>query len=175
MKILKRTINALVPWLLANAYLLERCPAIHIPLLPLLVVVLTALYVVLLITPLTGLKDIQTDSIRRCQRGCENLYAFLIATVMASAVLICMIVGVIDVKVWTWDNWVLYVLTAVVVLAVQFWVGIIRIYLSSRQLGIKWRIIGILCGMIPVVHLIVLGKLLKLVRMVPYFFYFVLF
>lgn len=162
MKILKRTINALVPWLLANAYLLARCPAIHIPLLPLLVVVLTALYVVLLITPLTGLKDIQTDSIRRCQRGCENLYAFLIATVMASAVLICMIVGVIDVKVWTWDNWVLYVLTAVVVLAVQFWVGIIRIYLSSRQLGIKWRIIGILCGMIPVVHLIVLGKLLKL-------------
>lgn len=56
----------------------------------------------------------------------------------------------------------LYILTAVIVLAITFWFGIIRIYVSSKQLGIKWRVIGILCGWIPVVHLIVLGKLIKL-------------
>ena len=162
MKIIKRGINAVIPFLLANVYLLARCPEWNIPLMPLIVVVLIAVYVLLTAMPLLGLKNIQSKGIRRCQRGCENLYSFLAATVMSVAVLILMLVHVIDARAWTWKNWVLYILTAVAVLAVTFWVGIIRIYVSSRQLGIKWRVIGILCGWIPVVHLIVLGKLISL-------------
>ena len=65
---------------------------------------------------------------------------------MSVAVLILMLVHVIDVGAWTWKNWVLYILTAVTVLAVTFWVGIIRIYVSSRQLGIKSRVNGTLCA-----------------------------
>ena len=162
MKIIKRGINAVIPFLLANVYLLARCPEWNIPLMPLIVVVLIAGYVLLTVMPFLGLKNIQSSGIRRCQRGCENLYSFLAATVMSVAVLILMLVHVIDARAWTWKNWVLYILTAVAVLAVTFWVGIIRIYVSSRQLGIKWRVIGILCGWIPVVHLIVLGKLISL-------------
>lgn len=162
MKIIKRGINAVIPFLLANVYLLTRCPEWNIPLMPLIVVVFIAVYVLLTAMPLLGLKNIQSKGIRRCQRGCENLYSFLAATVMSVAVLILMLVHVIDARAWTWKNWVLYILTAVAVLAVTFWVGIIRIYVSSRQLGIKWRVIGILCGWIPVVHLIVLGKLISL-------------
>ncbi len=162
MKIIKRGINAVIPFLLANVYLLARCPEWNIPLMPLIVVVFIAVYVLLTAMPLLGLKNIQSKGIRRCQRGCENLYSFLAATVMSVAVLILMLVHVIDARAWTWKNWVLYILTAVAVLAVTFWVGIIRIYMSSRQLGIKWRVIGILCGWIPVVHLIVLGKLISL-------------
>ncbi len=37
-----------------------------------------------------------------------------------------------------------------------FWIGIIIVYISSAQLGIKTRIIGAICGMIPIVHLVVL-------------------
>ena len=162
MKIIKRGINAVIPFLLANVYLLARCPEWNIPLMPLIVVVFIAVYVLLTAMPFLGLKNIQSSGIRRCQRGCENLYSFLAATVMSVAVLILMLVHVINVGAWTWKNWVLYILTAVTVLAVTFWVGIIRIYVSSRQLGIKWRVIGILCGWIPVVHLIVLGKLISL-------------
>lgn len=162
MKIIKRGINAVIPFLLANVYLLARCPKWQIPLMPLITVLLIALDLVILAMPLLSLKNIQTGGIKRCQRGRENLYSFLAATVFSVVVLILMIVGVIDVSGWTWKNWVLYILTAVVVLAVTFWFGIIRIYISSKQLGIKWRVIGILCGWIPVVHLIVLGKLIKL-------------
>ncbi len=162
MKIIKRGINAVIPFLLANVYLLARCPKWQIPLMPLITVLLIALDLVILAMPLLSLKNIQTGGIKRCQRGCENLYSFLAATVFSVVVLILMIVGVIDVSGWTWKNWALYILTAVVVLAVTFWFGIIRIYISSKQLGIKWRVIGILCGWIPVVHLIVLGKLIKL-------------
>lgn len=45
-----------------------------------------------------------------------------------------------------------------------FWNGIIRVYLTSPIIGLKWRIIGIICGPIPIVHLFVLFKIIKLVR-----------
>lgn len=41
-----------------------------------------------------------------------------------------------------------------------FWCGIICVYLSSYKLGIKLRVQGILCGMIPVANLLVLKKIL---------------
>lgn len=162
MKIIKRGINAVIPFLLANVYLLARYPKWQIPLLPLIITLLIIWDMIILAMPLLSLKNIQTSGIKRCQRGCENLYSFLAATVFSVVVLILMIVGVVDVSGWTWKNWVLYILTAVIVLAITFWFGMIRIYVSSKQLGIKWRVIGILCGWIPVVHLIVLGKLIKL-------------
>ena len=46
--------------------------------------------------------------------------------------------------------------------AILFWNGILSVYCTSVQLGIKWRLIGALCGMIPVLNLIVLAKLLRL-------------
>ena len=92
MKIIKRGINAVIPFLLANVYLLARCPEWNIPLMPLIVVVFIAVYVLLTAMPFLGLKNIQSSGIRRCQRGCENLYSFLAATVMSVAVLILMLV-----------------------------------------------------------------------------------
>ena len=46
--------------------------------------------------------------------------------------------------------------------AILFWNGILRVYLTSVQLGIKWRIIGILCGWIPVVHIWALCKIIHI-------------
>ncbi len=54
-----------------------------------------------------------------------------------------------------------YVLLWIVVLSVLFWNGIIRVYATSVQLGIKWRLIGIACGLIPIVHLYVLINIIK--------------
>lgn len=47
--------------------------------------------------------------------------------------------------------------------AMIFWVGIICVYICSYKLGIKLRIKGILCGIIPVANLIVLYKILLVV------------
>jgi len=47
--------------------------------------------------------------------------------------------------------------------ALVFWDGIIRVYSSSVQLGIRIRVIGIICGMIPVAHLIALGVIIRTV------------
>ena len=53
-------------------------------------------------------------------------------------------------------------LFCIVLSAIFFWNGILCVYLTSTQMGIKWRVIGALCGMIPVLNLIVLGKIIKI-------------
>lgn len=54
--------------------------------------------------------------------------------------------------------WIINTLLAIVLEAIVFWNGMLRIFFSSEQLGIKTRVIAVVCGMIPVVHLFVLGK-----------------
>lgn len=43
-----------------------------------------------------------------------------------------------------------------------FWNGMISVYLSSVQLGIKHRAIGLLLGMVPIANIIMLRKIIKL-------------
>ncbi len=47
--------------------------------------------------------------------------------------------------------------------AILFWNGMLCIYLASYRLGVKQRVIAALCGMIPVLNLIVLQKMLRTV------------
>lgn len=46
--------------------------------------------------------------------------------------------------------------------AVVFWNGILCVYCTSVQMGIKWRVVGALCGMIPVVNLLILTKIINI-------------
>ena len=47
---------------------------------------------------------------------------------------------------------------------VLFWIGIILVYTSSVQLGVKKRIIGALCGWIPFVNLFMLTEIIRTCR-----------
>lgn len=60
--------------------------------------------------------------------------------------------------------WVRYLLLALLTELILFWNGIIRVYATSVQLGVKWRIIGIVCGMIPIVHLYVLCRIIRIAK-----------
>ncbi len=48
------------------------------------------------------------------------------------------------------------VVYCVVCNAIVFWNGIVSVYLTSVRLGIKIRVVGLLCGLIPVVNIITL-------------------
>ncbi len=61
-------------------------------------------------------------------------------------------------KMWLFNALLIFGIEVIV-----FWNGIIRVYLTSEQLGIRWRVIGILCGWIPIAHLIALGIIIKTV------------
>ena len=47
---------------------------------------------------------------------------------------------------------------------IVFWNGIIRVYILSKQLGIKRKLLGLLCGMVPVANLFVLHYILIVTR-----------
>ena len=61
---------------------------------------------------------------------------------------------------WTW---IWSAVTCIGVQALLFWNGIITVYLTSVQLGIKQRVIGALCGMLPLINLFVLNVMLETV------------
>ena len=60
-----------------------------------------------------------------------------------------------------WEKFGAHLVIATVFLSITFWIGIIRVYLTSVQLGIKTRVIGILCGLIFPLNLIVLGIIIR--------------
>lgn len=94
---------------------------------------------------------------RICADGCELLILFL----MSAAASILYMLAVIPVfwpdakGLWLWN-----ILTVVTAEALVFWNGIIRVYSTSAQIGLKWRIIGIACGWIPIVHILVLYRII---------------
>lgn len=57
---------------------------------------------------------------------------------------------------------ILHTVTAVLTEAVIFWNGIIRLYITSSQLRIKWRVLGALFGMIPIANLYMLFRILSI-------------
>ena len=62
------------------------------------------------------------------------------------------------------NNYMLFVWSLVLCVCVNFvifWNGIICVYLTSTQLGIKIRVIGIICGMIPIANLVALFFIIK--------------
>ena len=100
---------------------------------------------------------------KKIQRGVVLLVGFLvtfISDVLALGtylILFCKIMG--ERELWN-DAVLAEIIIALVAGNIIFWNGIIRVYISSKQLGLKWRVIGILCGMIPIAHFVALGKII---------------
>lgn len=63
---------------------------------------------------------------------------------------------------WSVADLLWSVLVSVIAHAILFWNGMITLYLTSVQLGLRYRVLGALCGWIPLVNLIVLGIILKI-------------
>ncbi len=121
-------------------------------------IVLSILFIFCLICP--SFKRFPLRGLRNTQRGTSLLIEFLITCVADAAFLAAFLIM---------DGWNLSAPTVLATIIIDvvvgnfiFWDGIIRVYITSKQIGLKWRLIGILCGMIPVAHLIALGYIIKL-------------
>ena len=102
-------------------------------------------------------------NIRLCDIGVKILKFFLITStvIVFSFVLFGLIL-----KTWNFGaNPFLWITTGVglfVIEFVLFWIGIIMVYVSSLQLGFKTRLLGIICGWIPIVNLFTLMKIIRI-------------
>lgn len=113
-------------------------------------------YIVINIAPVFVLP--RTKRLRACARGNALLIEFLISTALSVAFFIQSLTDSPDLK-----EILVNTLFAVLLEALIFWNGIIRVYLRSQQLGIKIRVIGLVCGMIPIAQLVALGLIIRTV------------
>ncbi|MDE6911518.1 MAG: triacylglycerol lipase [Lachnospiraceae bacterium] len=107
----------------------------------------------------------RTKRLKNCAKGKALLIAFLGSTALSFVLFILGFTGFLSVDT-IFENprlWILNTLFAILLEAIVFWNGMLRIFFSSEQLGIKTRVIAVICGMIPIVHLIVLGRMIQIV------------
>ena len=118
--------------------------------------VLLLIYMLINLKPTVFQKDIPSKMLRNTNSGCELIKIFLFSVLISGIYFI--IYGEYHLSFIIPHAIVLVVLEAIV-----FWNGIIRIYLTSKQLGLKWRVLGIVFGFTPIVNLIILAKILSIV------------
>ncbi len=111
---------------------------------------------------LTGFfyKRIKSKRLKLCYHGGCLLLIFVTSTFVSIVyhVIALFFIWPGEIALWLWS-----VLVCTLVEGIIFWNGIISVYCTSVQLGIRRRVIGIVCGLIPVLNLIVLGKFIKVV------------
>lgn len=105
--------------------------------------------------PLLFSRPVEGRRLKVCFHGNVCLRAFLLST---GASIIWQIVLLFHLKGWDifWS-----ILICVLVEALLFWNGIISVYCSSKQLRLGLRVIGILCGPIPIAHLFALAAIIR--------------
>ena len=93
--------------------------------------------------------------------GADILCAFLV-TVVPEAVLAASLSRSADGYIW--ERFVICALIVWLAELIVFWNGIIRVYVTSSMMGAKWRITGLICGMIPIVHIFALLNIIYVTR-----------
>lgn len=115
------------------------------------------LIILINIAPLPG-GDKAPFRLRVCRHGVVCLRVFLFSSALS---LIYHLVIAVRLLPDRWPDLMWSALLCILIEAVIFWNGIISLYLSSVQLGIRMRTVGLVCGCIPVVNLLVLGKMIR--------------
>lgn len=101
--------------------------------------------------------------LRICAEGSDLLLVFLLSVFFTLAAMIPAGFAYLPDSA-TRMPYIFGALSAVLILALTFWNGILRVYLTSVQLGIKRRVAGIICGFIPVANLIALCFIISVVN-----------
>ena len=98
------------------------------------------------------------NSLKICCHGTVLLVSFFISVIVSAIYQIIIAIKTIP------NDYMLFIWSLVFCICVNFvifWNGIICVYLTSTQLGIKVRVIGLVCGMIPIANLVALFFIIK--------------
>ena len=118
------------------------------------------LFILLNILPGIRLKGTKKLRLKICNHGTAVLFIFILSLIPSIAWHIFLLAktlypeGFLDI--------LFSALLCILFSAIFFWNGILCVYFTSTQMGIKWRAIGLICGMIPIANLIVLTKIVRI-------------
>ncbi len=108
-----------------------------------------------------------TKHLRTCAKGNALLIKFLGSSALSIILFVLGFTNQLPI-----DNifaapklWIINTILSIILEAIVFWNGMLRIFFSSKQLGIKIRIVALICGLIPIVNLIVLFSMIKIVSL----------
>ena len=145
------TIYALLITFIANCFgIVENAPISLMLIIPLF----------LFINALAGVKTINSKSKKLiiCHHGVVLITGFIVSLIVSVLYHILLFYKAH----FTFNaSLILSIVFCVVVNFVVFWNGIICIYLTSTQLGIKARLCGAICGMIPPLNIIALFYIIR--------------
>ena len=130
-----------------------------------LVPIAWVIIVVSMLSPYQPVPGVMSTRLRILRNGLNMLYIFCLSFVVSL---------ILSIVMWTGNTtlpslrqepllWVFNTLILALVLTLVFFAGMIRVYLSSEQLALKWRIIGIAVGFLPIVNLIMMFKIIGVV------------
>lgn len=153
MGIITLILNSIILFLVTNTYILNETFGIKISL------ILTVLFTALLcIFPSIFNKRLHSKKLAVVRDGYRLLIIFLANIFLDIALYLFIILGYVI------DTHALLINTIflILVLNIVFWCGITRVYFFSKQLGVRYRLIGLILSLIPVAHLIMLIIIIKI-------------
>lgn len=113
----------------------------------------------LMVNLFPAFKKQPTFRIKMLSDGVELLKLFIITTSLSVPYTVFVGIKTIPAEVH------IFIISLVIAISAEsllFWNGIVRVYGTSIQLGIKWRIIGIVCGWIPIAHIYALVTIINI-------------
>ena len=148
-------IYSIIIFLISNIYIIEILSNIKIP-----KIILILIFLLINIFPNISSNKLMEKKLESIKKSYILLEIFLISTMMSiTFFLLQILVWKIDYKIITSNIIFLFIFEFII-----FWNGVIRLYIFSNQLGIKYIVIGALCGMIPILNIIVLIKMIKIAK-----------
>lgn len=108
--------------------------------------------------PLLFARGLSTRRLLVCRHSVCCLRGFLFSLpVCAAAHVVALVCG------FGWKTVLASAVFCVIAESVLFWNGMLCAYGASVQLGLRHRAVGILCGLVPVLHLVVLVRMVRVV------------
>lgn len=113
-------------------------------------------------------RKIRTFKLRNTAAGSMLLKIFLLSTSIAIAFNIPAMMGkfedsmdippITDEPLW----WTFAIILIIGIESIVFWNGIIRVYVTGKQMSLLFRVTCAVCGLIPIVNLVLLGMLIRI-------------
>ncbi len=145
-------LNVLILSFCANCFLLLRF-------WPIIIILFVCLLCIGNALPYCAFVKFPGRRLRLCNHGVKCLSAFLISCCVSGVYHGCWALLFTPAN---WWNFIFSFIMCIAVEAVVFWNGIISVYITSIQLGIKIRVLGIIFGFVPIVNLILLFRIITI-------------
>lgn len=103
----------------------------------------------LIVNIFPGIYKVRKTRLKILAGGSDLLLVFVLATTADAGIFIAMLING-SFQVW---QYIVYAAVAVLICALTFWNGIIRVYITSGQLGFWLRVLGAVFGMFPIINI----------------------